>query len=390
MEISTSLPAVKDVKKLLTFHNLSGEIRNRIYELLLCDFEEAEVLCQFPGFMPNYPVAIARHHIHPQILRTCRQIYQEGTYLMRKKNLFIRFECEVSPYEITFAFLEIDVPLIIPDPSTSRDFKGTVLTHKICYRKPRSRLQPSASFILLARHIPDLCRALSKLRWRINLHDENVKHIVTLTDPYKKQISGLSALFGSVSALFSPPREIESFLSQKQQEELIAPYRAHLKAFPNLEFNGIYKQLRPRKSLLCQKCTAKNSQTSGKRGERLLKGLPVEYLKSLGFIVFEIVCDRAGITSYLMQTKWEGNHEKMFMEAKSIQKAERRYGRWFREHEAELINAYGSDKIAKRYYHLSIAFRQSGHLECASEVIERALGEEPDDSELLIERGNVR
>ncbi|TGO68896.1 hypothetical protein BOTNAR_0018g00180 [Botryotinia narcissicola] len=281
MEISTSLTAVK---KLLTFHDLSSEIRNKIYELLLCDFEEAEVLFQFPGLMPNY------------------------------------------------------------------------------------------------------------------------------------QISGLSALFGSVSALFSPLREIKSFLSRKQQEELIAPYRAHLKAFPNLEFNGVIpkdlqtiatsvitfvpevysqeqvKEFRDNVERMmkqgrrffdggdflkaikmwnkCQKLIC--SPTLVKRGERLLKGLPVEYLKSLEFIVFEIACDRAEITSYLMQTKWEGHHEKIFMEAKSIQKAERRY-----------------DKIAKRYYHLSIAFRQSGHLEWASEVIERALGEEPDDSELLIERGNV-
>ncbi|KAF7903875.1 hypothetical protein EAF00_001209 [Botryotinia globosa] len=281
MEISNSLPAVESVKKLLTFYDLSGEIRNKIYELLLCDFKEAEDLCQFPGFMPNYP--------------------------------------------------------------------------------------------------------------RINLHDENFKHIVTLTDPYGKQISGLSALFGSVSALFSLPREIESFLSRKQQEELIVPYRAHLKAFPNLEFNGVIpkdlqtiatseitfvpevysqeqveefkdnaermmkqgrrffdgedflkaiKMWNKCRKLIC-------SQTSGKRGERLLKGLPVEYLGSLDLIVFEIVCDRAEITSYLMQTKWEGNHEKIFMEAKSMEKAERRFGRWLREHKAKLTNAYGSDKMRR-------------------------------------------
>ncbi|TGO55278.1 hypothetical protein BCON_0094g00280 [Botryotinia convoluta] len=224
MEISTSLPAVKNFKKLLAFQDLSGEIRNKIYELQLCDFEEVLVPCQFPDLPSPYWVAIARHYIHPQILRTCRQIYQEGTYLMRKKNLFIRFECEVSPYNITLALLEIEVP-----------FLGL----KICYRNSKSRPQPNASFILLARHIPDLCRALSTIRSRINLHDENVKHIVTLTDPYAKQISGLSALFGSVSALFFPRREIESFLSRKQQEELIALYRAHLKAFPNLKFNGV-------------------------------------------------------------------------------------------------------------------------------------------------------
>ncbi|KAF5875784.1 uncharacterized protein Bfra_011546 [Botrytis fragariae] len=120
METSTFLPVVKNVKKLLGFQDLSGEIRNTIYELLLYDFKEVLVPCQFPDLLSPYQVAIARHHIHPQILRKCRQVYQEGTYLMRKKNLFIRFECEVSPYQITLALLEIEVPFLIPDPSTSR------------------------------------------------------------------------------------------------------------------------------------------------------------------------------------------------------------------------------------------------------------------------------
>ncbi|TGO11859.1 hypothetical protein BTUL_0100g00390 [Botrytis tulipae] len=359
-------------------------------------------------------------------------MYQEGTYLMRMKNLFIRFECEVSPYQITLALLEIKVPFLVPDPSTSKDFKGTVLTHKICYRNSKSRLQPNASFILLARHIPHLCRALSIIRWRINLHDENVKHIVTLTDPYAKLISGLSVLFESVSVLFSPTREIESFLSRKQQEELIAPYRNHLKALPNLEFNGVipkdlqkvatseiafmpevynkdeiqrfeeniehmtnhgenfFDHKRYVKAIRvwsqCQELIF--SQCSGKQGERLLKGLGEVSLNNVAHILFNIACQRAETTSYLMRTKWKGNHEKIVMEAILMARAEDDYNRWLTDHE-DVTYTYDADRNARMYFNLSRAFRQSGHLEWAIDVIEFAIDLDPNNSEFLFEEDRV-
>ncbi|THV55432.1 hypothetical protein BGAL_0008g00160 [Botrytis galanthina] len=430
MEITTSLPAVKNVKKAFAFQDLSGELRNKIYELLLCDFEEVLVPCQFSDLPSPDQVAVTRHHIHPQILRTCRQIYQEGTYLMRKKNLFIRFECEVSPYQITLALLEIKVPFLVPDPSTSRDFKGTVLTHKICYRNSKSRSQPNASFIVLARHIPNLCRALSTIRWRINLHDENVKHIVTLTDPYAKQISGLSVLFESVSALFSPTIEIGSFLSRKQQEELIAPYRTYLKAFPNLEFNGIIpedlqefatseiafmpevyskdeiqifedniKRMTDQGEIFlfanryvkairiwsqCQELIF--SQCSGKRGERLLKGLGEVSLNSVAEKLFYIACMRAEATSYLMRIEWRGNHEKLVMESIMLARAEIDYNRWIKDHKDEVTYTYDTDRDARMYFNLSRAFRESGHLAWATSVIKHALQMAPNNSEFFLEQ----
>ncbi|KAF7885375.1 uncharacterized protein EAF01_011440 [Botrytis porri] len=362
-------------------------------------------------------------------------MYQEGTYLMRKKNLLIRFECEVAPYQITLAFLEIEVPFLVPDPSTSRDFKGTVLTHKICYRKSRSRPQPNASFIPLARHIPDLCRALSIIRWRISLHNEHVKHIVTLTDPYAKQISGLSTLFGSVSVseLSFPPSEIESFLSRKQQEEPIAPYPAHLKAFPDLEFNGVipknlqtiatseftfmpevysYDQIEifrehieemmnqgqifldeeryVKATRVWSKCQRLEfSQCSGKRGERLLESLSLDSLNRLAFLLFYAARWRVGITSYLMQTKWKGNHEKIVIEGKSMVKEVENFTSWLTDHKAKVTYPYDTDKIAKRFYNLSIIFRLSGQLAWASVPIDLALDENPNDSEFLIAEGKI-
>ncbi|KAF7917102.1 hypothetical protein BELL_0544g00050 [Botrytis elliptica] len=434
IEISTSLPAVKNVKKTFTFQDLSGELRNKIYELLLCDFEEVLVPCQFSDLPSTDQVAITRHHIHPQILRTCRQMYQEGTYLMRMKNLFVRFECEVSPYQNTLALLETKVPFLVPDPSTSRDFKGTVLTHKICYRNSRSRPQPSATFILLARHIPDLCRVLSKIRWKINLHDENVKHIVTLTDPYAEQISGFSALFGSVSAFVSLPRGIESFLTRRKQEELIAPYRTHLKAFPNLEFNGVipkdlqknatseiafmpevyskdqiqifedniehmadqgqifFVEKRYVKAIRvwaqCQELIF--SQCSGKRGERLLKGLEVASLNNIADILFHIACMRAETTLHLMKTKWIGNHEKIVIEAALIAKAEEDYITWLTDHKKKVTYVYDADKDARMYFNLSKIFQQSGHLEWAIDAILQARHIDPNDREFVDEEARVR
>lgn len=285
---------------------------------------------------------------------------------MRKKNLFIRFECEVSLYQISLAFIKMQVPLIVPDPSISKDFKGTALTHKICYRDSKSRPEPSASFILLARHIPNLCRALSSIRWGIDQHDDNVKHVVTLTDPYDEQTSEIFALFASVSVLFSSPKEPEPFLSRKEQEGRIVPYRTHLKAFPDLEFNGVipkdlktiatseitfmpeaynkdqtkmffdniediilrgevyYGQKRQTKASRtwneCQRLIT--NQFSGKRGERLRKGGGVDFLNSITETLFDLACIRVRTTCDLFETKWEGNHEKTLREDMSMTEAE--------------------------------------------------------------------
>ncbi|KAF7957244.1 hypothetical protein EAE96_002832 [Botrytis aclada] len=354
-------------------------------------------------------------------------MYQEGTYLMRKKNLFIKFECEVSPYQITLALPDIEVSFLVPDSSTSRDFKGTVLTHNICYRNYKSRPQPNASFILLALHIPDLCRALSIMRWKFNLHDENVKHIVTLTDLHAKQISRLSALFRSVSALFFPPREIESFLSRKQREELKAPYRTHLKAFPNLSFNGVipndFKTMATSKIAFMLEVYSQDQiqmlghtvediinqgqalfgedrdanalrlifyQCSGKRGKRLINGVGVESLNSLlAHVLFYLAYVRAKITTDLIQTKWKGNHKKIVMEAIWMYKAEENFKSWLTDNKAELTRTYDTEEHAQKCYYLSFAFRLLGHLAWASNVIGLTLDEIPNDWGFLIEEDKV-
>ncbi|TGO88538.1 hypothetical protein BPOR_0156g00050 [Botrytis porri] len=303
-------------------------------------------------------------------------MYQEGTYLMRKKNLLIRFECEVAPYQITLAFLEIEVPFLVPDPSTSRDFKGTVLTHKICYRKSRSRPQPNASFIPLARHIPDLCRALSIIRWRISLHNEHVKHIVTLTDPYAKQISGLSTLFGSVSVseLSFPPSEIESFLSRKQQEEPIAPYPAHLKAFPDLEFNGVIpKNLQ---TIATSEFTFMPEVYSYDQIEIFREH--IEEMMNQG----QIFLDEE---RYVKATRVWSKCQRLEFSQCSGKRGER----LLENHKAKVTYPYDTDKIAKRFYNLSIIFRLSGQLAWASVPIDLALDENPNDSEFLIAEGKI-
>ncbi|KAM0137282.1 hypothetical protein ACHAP3_004088 [Botrytis cinerea] len=431
--ISTFSPPDTKSMKCFNFQGLPGEIRNRIYEFLLCDFEEVLVPCKFRDLPSPSEVTITRQSIHPQILRTCRQIYQEGTCLMRKKNLFIRFECEVSPYQISLALIKMQVPFIVPDPSVSKDFKGTALTHKICYRNSKSRPEPNASFILLARHIPILCRALSSIRWSIDQHDDNVKHVVTLTDPYDKQTSGIFALFASVSGLFSSPKESEPFLSRKEQEGLIAPYRTHLKAFPNLEFNGVipkdlktiatseitfmpeaynkdqikmfldniedmilqgevyYGQERKTKANRtwneCQRLIT--YQSSGKRGERLRKGGGVDFLNSIAETLFDLACIRARTTCDLLETKWEGNHEKILMEGMSMTEAEINQAVWLNNHETEVTFIPSAGRLADMYWRESIAYRSAGLLNQAKTAIELALITIPNRERYLIEEDEV-
>lgn len=240
MDISISSQPDIEGKKPLGFLDLPGEIRNQIYELLFCDFALRHDSTGRPGpydkpsTTPNQ-MAFVKQNIHLKILRTCREIYLEGTYLMRKKNLFVRFEIEIDSWKVSLALQKMQVPFISASQHSRTPFKGTVMTHEIRYRNSRRPLFGDIfSFVLLHRHLHHLCVALSAVRWKIGFQNESVEHVVTLTDPCETKSNWASFKWFSRT-----PKAIESFFSRKLQEELVAPYRAHLKGFPHFTFKGV-------------------------------------------------------------------------------------------------------------------------------------------------------
>ncbi|KAB8289966.1 hypothetical protein EYC80_010293 [Monilinia laxa] len=225
MNLSTLHEAVADIAP-FSFQNLPGEIRNKVYKILLCGFDDPI------GWPPHDrpTLSLLPNDMHTQILRTCRKIYQEGSFLMRNTNLFILFNIEVgieSP-EITEP-LEY-VPFLVKDQSHVEHFRGVVMTHDLIYnrttREQNFTAPPTMSFILLHRHLHHLCKALSYMRWAIGAHDDVVLHMVTFPDLYRSENHD----------------EIHTSFTRKIQEQLVAPYRSGMKGFPNFALKGAIEE----------------------------------------------------------------------------------------------------------------------------------------------------
>src|SRR4051812_25236218 len=184
------------------FLDLPAEVRNEIYKKLLCTVHDSET---------GYMVPL-RHQIHPQILGTCRRVYHEGSYIMRRNNLFV----EITTYNDSFfERLEwplqcFNIPSLVLDKHQRRNFKGIVLSHELS--QSSVILGIADSFIILHRHLDRFCAALRYLEVTSEFGDDQWWHTITLHNPYEPSRVNNNA-------------ELPPFLYLKRQEELLEPYR---------------------------------------------------------------------------------------------------------------------------------------------------------------------
>jgi hypothetical protein len=102
------------------FLDLPGELRNKIYDLLLCTFH-----VQSNGLRPR-ELCRAKHNTESNILRANRQIHREAYYVMIKTN---RFVCIQSTFILPLhAIMSIrPVPIVAKDSHSILRFPGFVM-----------------------------------------------------------------------------------------------------------------------------------------------------------------------------------------------------------------------------------------------------------------------
>ncbi|THV55431.1 hypothetical protein BGAL_0008g00150 [Botrytis galanthina] len=209
------------------FLNLPVNIRQHIYKMLLCTFEDPPEDLKDNG-LTLVPIRIAKlqHDIHPQILRTCRKINHEATVIMRETNLFVMVTGVVRLDEPRNCFFSRYIPMVrIETEQQEKDFrKACVMTHEICASTKTSGVSPDEpyKFMLLHRHLPMLCAALvvSAIGTLPYCDEMSAAHIVTILETYDEDISK------------------SSLLSEKRQEKLIAPYRHEFEGFVGFQLKG--------------------------------------------------------------------------------------------------------------------------------------------------------
>ncbi|TEY43619.1 hypothetical protein BOTCAL_0367g00070 [Botryotinia calthae] len=209
------------------FLNLPLNIRQHIYKILLCTVEDPPEDLRDNGYT-LVPIRITQlqHDIYPQILRTCRKINHEATIIMRETNLFVMVTGVIRLDEPRICFFSKYIPMVrIKTEQQADDFrKACVMTHELCEPTKAPGVLPDEpyKFMLLHRHLPLLCAALvvSAIGTLPYCDETSAAHIVTILGTYDEEISE------------------SSFLSEKLQETLIAPYRSAFKGFTGFQLKG--------------------------------------------------------------------------------------------------------------------------------------------------------
>jgi hypothetical protein len=198
------------------FLDLPGEIRNNIYDLLLCswndelDIEQGSI-SKVSRRCPSYPASA--------LLRANKQIHSEASDYMIKRNQFVRITCR--GLDARNLFLEDGIPVVTTNAYEVSQFKGYVM--HMTLSKPVFAPSPFAfseyEMMMLRADLPNLCEKL------------DVESVMTDANA---TTSEHAALHASIKFNYAYAR----FFTPKIQEHLLEPIATLLRGIPSLKING--------------------------------------------------------------------------------------------------------------------------------------------------------
>ncbi|KAH9880412.1 hypothetical protein IAQ61_000703 [Plenodomus lingam] len=193
------------------FLDLPSELRNNIYDLLLCSWDSE--LEQDPDWLSNLSRRCPSYSA-TALVRTNKRIQAEASDYMIKRNQFIRITCR--GLDVRKLFLADGIPVITTDGGKVSQFKGYVM--HMTLSKPASTPSvfdyPDFEILILRSDLPKLCDQLDL---------ETVMEDVNSTT--KEHIS----LRVEIKLNYS----LAHFLTPKLQHHLLNPVTS-LRGLPNL------------------------------------------------------------------------------------------------------------------------------------------------------------
>lgn len=199
------------------FLDLPGEIRNNIYDLLLCSWEdELETESRLTGGLsrrcPSYPATA--------LLRANKQLHNEAFDYMIKRNQFVRVTCR--GFNMAKLFLNYrQVPAVAVNSRKSSQFKGYVM--RMALSKPALSVGPSSfaehDIMMLRADLPALCKQL------------DIETLMTDVNATTKE-------HRSITAAITFNSDHAQFFTTKIQEHMLEPIVAHLRGVTDLTING--------------------------------------------------------------------------------------------------------------------------------------------------------
>ncbi|KAH5218481.1 hypothetical protein HBI81_135140 [Parastagonospora nodorum] len=198
------------------FLDLPGEIRNNVYDLLLCSWNDE------PEHDPHSISKVSRRSLsYPAspLLRVSKQIHSEASDYMVKRNQFVRVTCR--GLDVRNLFLEDGIPVVSANPHEVSRFQGYVM--HMTLSKPMFAPSPFAfteyEMMMLRADLPNLCGKL------------DVESVMTDANATTSEHTSLHA---SIKFNYAYSR----FFTPKIQEHLLQPIATLLRGVPNLKITG--------------------------------------------------------------------------------------------------------------------------------------------------------
>ncbi|KAI3324163.1 hypothetical protein HD806DRAFT_494284 [Xylariaceae sp. AK1471] len=200
------------------FTDLPPEIRDRIYQIILCTWPPPKLIYDEKRQLAVVPdqMAYIYHKVDIGILLANRRISRDAMDVLMKGNLFVRIV--FRGVDVHSVMMPKQVPIVADGESVVTAFKGHIMSHLI--EMPESQVFPRRYMMILRRDLDLFCQALAG--GGITNFGKHSKHCVTIHN-----------LFARTST--------HNYLDLKNQERLLQPYRKHLRGFTSFKVVGNVK-----------------------------------------------------------------------------------------------------------------------------------------------------
>jgi hypothetical protein len=196
------------------FLDLPGEIRNNIYDLLLCSWEDELEQDGRGGVAKRYAEYNAM-----DLLRTNKQIHEEAFDYMMKRNQFVRVTCR--GLDVHTLFLGDEVIPIVSEGTRAKQFEGHMM-HLTLSKPALSTERPNFSeheLMMLRSDLPALCRELDI--------ESTMTGVYSTANEY---------LYITATVAFHPAHA--DMLTPAIQQHLLEPIAAHVRGLANFSVSG--------------------------------------------------------------------------------------------------------------------------------------------------------
>ncbi|KAF1924922.1 uncharacterized protein M421DRAFT_424337 [Didymella exigua CBS 183.55] len=199
------------------FLDLPGELRNNIYDLLLCSWDDE------PEYEPRFVGGLRKRSASYDalaLLRTNKQIHEEAFDDMMKRNQFVRVTCRGLNANTLFLGDEM-IAAVTTDARKARQFPGYMMHFTLS--KPALSSGPldfsENEIMMLRSDLPSLCRQLDI---------ESAMSSVNATASEHLSIHATVSFDPSHAEVFTPAI----------QQHLLEPIAAHLRGIADLSISG--------------------------------------------------------------------------------------------------------------------------------------------------------